>query len=379
MKKHFSFNLIGFIGVLTAVVLIFLTILAATGSFHYRKTELVIRTGSAEKTYDGTPLTSSRWFLVSGTLAEEHELVVETRGSQTEIGKSDNVAMVKVVDSSGLDVSDQYTIKAEYGDLTVERRKLTFVSEDAEKIWDGTPLIQHKVYLINGRVYGDNTWEAYEFNEPTRVGTYQNTYQVRITDSEGQDVSDNYEIELTFGQLTIRQGYLVIASGSEIKEYDGEDLVNTDCHIEEGGIAEGHNLQMQAVGRVQEVGFCKNTIQVSITDQDGMDVTELYDITLNTGLLTVIPRRLTVQTMDVTRPYYDKAIEDDWSLVGGTLLEGDELKVSTRQQSTYEYDEEIGTFDNTVLYYEIYNSKTHKNKTACYQISFQYGTLVLTE
>ena len=50
MKKHFSFNLIGFIGVLTAVVLIFLTILAATGSFHYRKTELVIRTGSAEKT-----------------------------------------------------------------------------------------------------------------------------------------------------------------------------------------------------------------------------------------------------------------------------------------------------------------------------------------
>ena len=136
---------------------------------------------------------------------------------------------------------------------------------------------------------------------------------------------------------------------------------------------------MQAVGSIREVGFCRNTIQATITDEDGKDVTNLYDITLNTGLLTITPRRLTVRTHDITRPYYDPPIQDDWSLVGGTLLEGDELRIVTRQQNNTGYDEEIGTFDNTESYYEIHNSKNYKDKTGCYQISFLYGTLVLTD
>ncbi|MBR6365600.1 MAG: hypothetical protein IKS10_05845 [Lachnospiraceae bacterium] len=379
MKKHFSMNMIGICGVVIAAVLVLLTLLAATGSFHYRKTELFIRTSSAEKKYDGKPLKSSQWFLVSGEVAKEHKLIVETRGSQTEIGKSENVASIRIEDTSGLDVTNQYEIKTEFGELEVERRKLSFISESAEKIWDGTPLVQHTVRLYDGSVYGDSTWEAYEFTDPIQVGLYRNTYQIRILDENGEDVSENYEIEREFGDLTIRQGYLLLASGSTTKEYDGLELTNDECRIVEGSVAPGHKLQMKAIGSIQEVGFCRNTIQAVIVDADGMDVTKLYDIQYNMGLLTINPRRLTIRTLDVTRPYYDSAVENDWSLVGGSLLAGDVLSVTTLQKSSSEYDEEVGTFDNSVLYYDIVNERDNKSRTGCYQISFQYGTLVLTE
>lgn len=380
MKKHFSIHLIGLFGVLVAAGLILLTVLAATGSFHYRKTELLIRTGAAEKQYDGKALTNSQWFLVSGSVTKEHELIVEPQGSQTEIGKSENVASIRIVDSSGLDVTDQYVIKTEYGELEVKRRKLSFLSQSAEKIWDGKPLEQHEVELMEGTLFNGAEWEASDFNDPVNVGIYHNTYQIHIFDPEGEDITDNYDIERLFGDLKIRQGYLLIASGSATKEYDGQELHNEECSIVEGSVADGHKITIRAVGSIQEVGFCRNNIQAIIVDEKGMDVTDLYDITYNTGLLTVTPRRLTVQTLDITRPYYANAIGNDWVLVGGSLLEGDELSVTTLQSSNNGlYYGEIGTFDNTVLYYEITNKSDHKSIAGCYQISFLYGTLVLTE
>lgn len=379
MKKHFSLNLIAFCGVLITVGLVFLTILAATGSFHYRKTELTIRTGSAEKKYDGRPLTNTKWFLVSGEVAKEHELIVEPRGSQTVIGKSENVASIRVVDSSGLDVTDQYDIQTEYGELEVLRRKVVFQSASAEKVWDGLPLSQHAVYLAEGKIYDEGEWRAYDFASPDKVGTYQNTYEISITNSVGEDLSDNYEIVCEYGELTIRQGTLLLASGSASKEYDGEELSNDECRIVRGSVAEGHRLEMQAIGVVKEVGFSENTIQAKVLDSDGKDVTSLYDITYNTGLLTVTPRRLTIQTMDVTRPYYEKPIEDDWALVGGSLLDGDVLEVMTFQSYVNGYEDQVGTFDNTVLHYYIRDAQGYSSKTGCYQVSFQYGKVILTE
>ncbi len=380
MKKHFSLNLIGFFGVLVAGVMIFLTILAATGSFHYRKITLTIQTGAAEKKYDGKPLTSSQWFLVSGEVAAEHELIVEPLGSQTEIGKSENAASIRVVDSSGLDVTEQYEIIPKYGELEVQRSKLSFISESAEKIWDGQPLKNEKVRLVDGSVYDGAEWKAGEYASPTDVGRYHNTYTITITDPDGVDITEKYDIEREYGDLTIRQGHLLLASGSGTKEYDGTALTNDECRIVEGSVAEGHKIQMRAIGSIQEVGFSRNTIQATITDADGMDVSDLYDITYNTGLLTITPRRLTIQTMDVTRPYYAKAIADDWMLIGGSLLEGDELSVKTIQNSEDAlYSDEIGTFDNSVVYYDIINKNDYMNRSGCYQIAFLYGTLILTE
>lgn len=378
MKKHFSVYLIGICGVVLTMGLIVLTIIASTGSFRYRKTELVIKTGSANKMYDGKALTSSTWSLVSGKLSDEHELVVETRGSQTDVGKSENYASVTIIDTSGLDVTDQYDIDLQYGELEVNRRKLCFRSGDASKIWNGIPfqIGKDSVQLISGRISSSEIWEAYGFQSPVEVGVYSNTYQIRVTNGNNEDITDNYEIEYECGTLTIQYGDLVISSDSASKVYDGTELVEDRCRVEAGEVAAGHKLEMSTTGSIWQVGLCRNEIVVKITDQFGEDVTNMYNITYDPGILTVTPRKLVIQTSDVTRSIDDDAVMDDWALIAGELVSGDSLDVVTRQQSTYSLN--TGSYDNTISYYTIRND-SYRDVSNCYQVSYYYGRLILTE
>ena len=377
MKKHFSVYMIGICGVVLTVGLIVMTIIAATGSFRYRKTELIIKTGSANKMFDGKPLVSKTWDLVSGKVSEEHQLIVETRGSQTVVGKSENYASVMIVDSSGLDVTDQYKINLMCGELEVNRRKLVFESSDAWKVYDGYPLKNDYVQLVSGRVATGEQWEATELAAPVNIGKYANTYQIVITDVNGEDVTENYDIEYTCGTLTIQSGAIVLASESISKVYDGKVLSSDRCWIQSGTLVPGHNLEMSTSGSLWRVGLCNNKITAKITDENGLDVPNLYDITYDTGILSITPRKLVIQTLDVTRPYYDDAIAKDWTLVAGELLPDEVLNVSTRQQSSFNgYD--VGTFDNTVNYYSIRNN-AYDDVSDCYQVSFRYGRLSITE
>ena len=378
MKKHFSVYLIGICGVVLTMGLIVMTVIAATGSFRYRRTKLVIKTGSANKMYDGKPLVSSTWNLISGKLSDEHELVVETRGSQTAVGKSENFASVSIVDTSGLDVTDQYDVELQYGELEVNRRKLCFQSGDEKKMYNGIPFNPDKedVRLTSGRIAMNEKWEAYGFQSPVEVGVYSNTYQIRIMNENEEDITENYDIEYECGTLTIYYDFLVIGSESDSKVYDGKELANGKCWITEGRLANGHTIEMHATGSIWQVGLCKNEITATITNAAGEDVTKMYSIVYNPGILTVTPRKLVIQTLDVTRSIDDEVLDDDWVLAAGELVDGDLLNVRTKQQA--KYYEVVGMFDNTVDYYTV-RSDSYQDVSNCYQVSFRYGKLILTE
>ena len=190
------------------------------------------------------------------------------------------------------------------------------------------------------------------------------------------EITDNYEIEYECGTLTIQYGYLVLSSDSASKVYDGENLTDDRCRIVDGKVAAGHKLEMHATGSIWQVGLCRNEISVKITDDFGEDVTKMYNISFDPGLLTVTPRKLVIQTLDVTRPYSDTPIQDDWVLVAGELVNGDVLSVMTQQQS--QYNDGTGMFDNTVSYYTV-RSGSYYDVSNCYQVSCRYGRLILTE
>ena len=71
---------------------------------------ITVVTDGAIKEYDGYPLTSPDYeiFVTDGELADGHEVVVVILGSQTEVGESKNVAVVKVIDRNGKDVGQYY-------------------------------------------------------------------------------------------------------------------------------------------------------------------------------------------------------------------------------------------------------------------------------
>ncbi len=90
------------------------------GSIEVLTRNITVTSFSAEKYYDGEPLTSDIFYISQGTLIEGDEIFVEIVGSQTEIGMSSNlIASVQITNVDGIDVTKNYGIKTVEGDLVV--------------------------------------------------------------------------------------------------------------------------------------------------------------------------------------------------------------------------------------------------------------------
>lgn len=92
------------------------------GKLVVRARMLVIKSASASKIYDGTPLTNHEWQLVSVVgVVEGHTVEVSVSGTITEAGEAKNtIAQVIVRDGNDKDVSYNYDVKLQEGTLTVK-------------------------------------------------------------------------------------------------------------------------------------------------------------------------------------------------------------------------------------------------------------------
>jgi len=94
------------------------------GKLNIERREITVTAGSAEKAYDGTPLTSSEYF-IDGILGEGDEVYIcEIQGEQTNIGRSQNeIVDFEIRDTDGNIVTDKYKVKIVAGTLRVTSGK----------------------------------------------------------------------------------------------------------------------------------------------------------------------------------------------------------------------------------------------------------------
>lgn len=376
-KKKMPIYLIGAICIALIGILVILTCIIATGSVHLRKHEIVICTSGAEKQYDGTPLRCFEYHVKSGHLTKDHRMEVSLTGERTEVGVTKNTAEVHIYDQGGMEVTNQYAIRIEEGDLEVTRKKLLFESESAKLAFHAQSAGYPQAYLKNGQVAYDEKIEFDGFFVAENPGIFPNTFHASVKNRNGEDVSEQYEIEYSFGELTLYYDELCFESGSSEKTYDGTPLTNTECRLASGKLQPGHRYTAVTSGAITRTGSCVNSIDVVILDNHDNDVSDLYNITKNAGILTVVPRNLVIKTKDIHRTIFQDPEEDDWFIMAGSLAPGEILEVTTYQQaSTVTY----GTFENSVQHISISNpSNNWSNTTICYQIEYVQGTFTITE
>ena len=79
-----------------------------------------LTTNSAQKPYDGTPLTCHEYTVIEGSLADGEFADIEFLGTQTAVGYSENKHRnYKIRKEDGTDVTANYEIKISTGILTV--------------------------------------------------------------------------------------------------------------------------------------------------------------------------------------------------------------------------------------------------------------------
>lgn len=89
-------------------------------SFMVSRRKITIATMSESKIYDGTPLTSSGYWISRGTLADGDEITVRTGGSITDVGKVFNtVSEITVYNSRSENVTCNYEIVVSEGILEI--------------------------------------------------------------------------------------------------------------------------------------------------------------------------------------------------------------------------------------------------------------------
>ena len=178
---------------------------------------IVITANSAEKTYDGTPLTDAGFTYTDFVLAEGDVLEAVVEGSQTDAGSSVNVIKSYRVMRGDEDVTANYIFDDSVdGTLTVTKRKVTLTSGTACKIYDGKYLTCNKVE-VGGDGFVEGEGATYDVTGKRKdIGWSYNDFTYKLNDNT---MADNYEI-------TVERGILYVKDQAEKpKTGDSSDLL----------------------------------------------------------------------------------------------------------------------------------------------------------
>lgn len=250
---------------------------------------LVITTASAEKLYDGYPLTNDGWDITSGSLLYGNYISVSVTGTRTQIGVSENVAQAKVYSYGGGDVSQNYAIEIEEGELSVKPVPVEISTKDAVKVYDGEPLFCRE-YSLNSTLWEGDYIESVTMPATiTERGAVENYISEVIIKRADGSVADYYEINCRAGTLAVNPRVITVRSGDAVKDYDGKPLTCGDWEVVSlSKPLEGHDISVAVSGTRTEPGESPNYIaQTIIRDASGKDVSYNYEVTYHTGTLVV--------------------------------------------------------------------------------------------
>lgn len=388
MKFRSSIFIIGMLVIVVAASLLTVFALYITGAVVTEQIELVYAVHDAEKVYDGTPLVADEFELVSGALQEGHEAAVEFLGAQTEAGTSSSSLSVRIYDRKGYDVSGEYKIGVESGTLHVDRKEIAVTLNDEKVVYNGEKVLFENYTVTKGELVLGH-----------RVGGSQNVQLINaydklpydlkpvVFDAVGRDVTNNYEITFTMGDIEVLPRAVTVKPLDHIKTYDGVEITNLNAvEIFSGSLAEGQYFGAAEVnyGTERPLDVCDITTRITrlkIYQKIGseeIEVTDNYELDFwtETGILRIEPRKLVITAKSESWVYdgttHDLSDETEAEACEG-FVRGEGLKsVGYLGEIT-----NVGTAKNTIDIDKV--RFTAETDAGNYEIVCVEGTLTVTQ
>ena len=314
---------------IVSLIIVYLSLIL-TNVIVLTQADIEITTADAYKEYDGKPLSNNGWSLSKGVLGQDHIVEMTFTGNQLDAGSSKNTADVRIKTVNGKDVTKNYNITLIPGTLSVSPKPISIQSVSDEKDYDGTTLKNETFEVKTGYVLDNHQIKAIFENEITNAGTIDNVFTARIYDENMRDVTNNYDLNISYGSLTINKRVLEIQSANAVKEYDGKPLENTEFEIINGSVVANQSLVYQALVSITDVSKVENSFSVTILDGKGVDQSKNYDIRYINGSLEVTKRPLRVSTRSAEMTYNGRELSNkEYSLSDLTpILDGHVLIVN---------------------------------------------------
>lgn len=363
----------GIAAIAGAILLVVYLALSLMGFIHPRKTAIVLYTPDIGKAYDGQLLQGSEPEIRGGELLPGHTLQLICVAQHEKVGSYPNEPVFTIRDESGADVTEHYAITQKFGTMTISARRISIRTMDQTKRYDGTPLVTQPLTKIEGTLAEGHTLQSQEGASLLLPGTTEAVPTYQIVDEAGADVTDQYAVEASLGTLTVNPIRIVIQTGNAKKQYDGKPLTNNDWSLfyDVETVLKGHTLSVQMHSSITEVGAISNEGSASVTDENGKDVSHLYEFEFVCGQLSVVGIPLYISTNSVQKEYDGKPLQaPQWVLLGGDLKSGETLTALTSAQCTT-----VGTVENAMEF--VVTAADGTDVTKNYEFTFSNGTLVI--
>ena len=312
---------------------------------------IVIVPKGGKKTYDGTPLVSEgadAYGLPAGFTCE-----AMTKGSVTNVGSAvAEIDTYAIKNADGKDVTDQFgNVSTGFATLLVTKRPVTVVSEDASKVYDGTPLTKHEAGVTEGSMVDGESF-VYEFTgTQTVAGESANSFIISAGDGTNLD---NYEITKQDGTLKVEPKGVVPGEDNGMKVTKPVDKVyNGKEQKFVPVVTDGEKVLVENVDYVVTYTDALDFEGDAAAKDDFTNVTGDIFVTVEgignyTGSLTqsyqITPKPYTVTTVSGSKVYDGTPLEGaslEGNFVGGLVNNDDATFVVTGTQT------EVGVSDNT--------------------------------
>ncbi len=215
------------------------------------------------------------------------------------------------------------------GVINVRGNTLVISSASREFVYNGEEQSDSSWQLISGKLSKGDRIVAEVTGSREEVGSSLNYITATVLNSDGADVTENYEIEYKIGTLTVLARPITLTTAGDEKTYDGEELSNGDWQITKGNLVKGQEITVTMSAAITDAGEVENAAQVSIFSGE-TEVTDNYAITYNTGVLKVNPIELHFITPTLSKTYDGEPLfsePDDFEWVSGKLLTGHKVTV----------------------------------------------------
>ena len=301
----------------------------ANGTLTITAKPLTITAGSAEKVYDGQPLTKNSF--TNTELAEGDKLTATVTGSQTNVGNSDNVSSAAVIMAGEENVTANYTITYEKGSLTVtpvtDEVIVTVTERGGDYLYDGG----EKVVTGYDAVSSNPLYTANDYSfsgDATVKSTNAGSYDMELAPEDFKNTSANFT-NVTFiivdGKLNIAQRKVLMTSADDEKVYDGTPLTNSTVTVTGDGFAEGEGAAYTVTGSQLDEGSSNNSFTYELNEGT---LAANYIIETKEGELTVKPilTEITITANSGEKMYDGSAlINGGYTFTSGILVDGDVL------------------------------------------------------
>ena len=293
-----------------------------------------------------------------------------------------DVDSVEIVNGNA-DTTDHYEITSNKVSFEITKKGINILTGSGTKVYDGQKFTYTSVddcemidsSLINGHKLSLN--ESSNISSITNVGTVDNIFEVSVLDSKNEDVTSNYKITYSYGQLEVTPLKVsIIPNAIDNKVYDGEyvsyDYELTNYLSSDKELPEGENLILN-IDFINESGDAFSSVKDASTYKYKLKSFEInnglssnYEVNISEEEFTIIPRDISIAPLDIDNFVYNgnsyiySQYNGNYQILEGEVVYGENFSIDLTY--TNELNEQVEPKDAGVYTAKISSLEGSINK-----------------